>query len=225
MCKKCQWCIYCHTEREGRVLTTSKKKKKKDAYVATEGKRVIKGNELGWGCAILIIQSCRLCAGFSAVAHAWHQSGPMRTPEEPGAMQKWGHIFQHQCLTVYRHACKHKPTQRRKDTKPHGGRTFLNQSTAECGESLSGGRTTKCSLSQSMEVNQMSPVTRGETLMIRLLRAAMWWRPCVIEYTLSAFWRHTSLQLILQLPNTHTHTVWPVKSFSQRHAMQAYVLK
>lgn len=38
-----------------------------------------------------------------------------------------------------------------------------------------------------MEVNQMSPVTRGETLMIRLLRAAMWWRPCVIEYTLSAF--------------------------------------
>lgn len=55
-------------------------------------------------------------------------------------------------------------------------------------------------------------------------KAAGWWSPCVIEYTFTAFWRHTSLQLLFQLPQ-HTHMVWPMKSFRQRHAMLAYVLK
>lgn len=54
-------------------------------------------------------------------------------------------------------------------------------------------------------------------------KAAGWWSTCVIEYTFTAFKAY--------IPPTdpptpqHTHMVWPVKSFSQRHAMQAYVLK
>lgn len=82
--------------------------------------------------AISITARCRFGAECSAMTHAWHQSSPTWPPEEPSAMQKWGHIFQHQCPTVYRQAYTNTPTHPHKDiqreSSAHIHCTFFNYS-------------------------------------------------------------------------------------------------
>ena len=99
--------------------------------------------------AILITLCSRFCtAEWFALTHAWHQSSPTWAPEEPSAMQKWGHIFQHQCPTVYRQA--YTNTHPHTHTKTH--RERVAPTSTECPMYISHLEQTECFNSSSCKI-------------------------------------------------------------------------